>query len=282
MCLHLATNLLNCIIRTHTHTQKMPKRNFQLMEGNLDRTSKHPKHPKLSTNGQVPAPKSFVLFEQYLPNYHLNYPSDPQVYHSEIYNEKSPFFNADHTPKFQPADYLPYSGESHHHHQHLEQARYLCYILVNLYLSIGSLDIQGIVGLSRGELLLGNGNHQLRQSERGSVTSDNDSDDIVTMDGDDNEEEEEEEDNDDIDYTDTETQTQTTDLKEFGSMGPTEFNASGKLTLGTPIIINVNYWTNELKNCLHFQFPLSLRKKLVTVYYYLSLVQGQKAIDSCL
>ena len=247
----------------------MPKRNFQLMEGNLDRASKH---PKLSTNGQVPAPKSFVLFEQYLPNYHLNYPSDPQVYHSEIYNEKSPFFSADHRPKFQPADYLPYSGESHH--QHLEQARYLCYILVNLYLSIGSLDIQGIVGLSRGELLLGNGNHQLRQSERGSVTSESE-DDIVTVDDDDNEEEEEE-DNDDIDYTDTETQTQTTDLKEFGSMGPTEFNASGKLTLGTPIIINVNYWTNELKNCLHFQFPLSLRKKLVTVCYYLSLVQGQK------
>ena len=140
---------------------------------------------------------------------------------TEIYNEKSPFFSTDHRPKFQPAGYLPYSTESH-----LDQARYLCYVLVNLFLSIGSLDIQGLVGLSRAELLLEEGNHNSRQS------SDNDNEnDTLTVDVEMDEEEEEEgeegEDNDDdIDYTElSETQTQTDNI------GFTEFNASGKLTL---------------------------------------------------
>ena len=237
----------------------MSKRDFGSMGGTPDRTSKH---PKLSTNNHI----SPTVLEHYLPKYNLNYPSDPEVFLTEIYNEKSPFFSTDHRPKFQPAGYLPYSTESH-----LDQARYLCYVLVNLFLSIGSLDIQGLVGLSRAELLLEEGNHNSRQS------SDNDNEnDTLTVDVEMDEEEEEEgeegEDNDDdIDYTElSETQTQTDNI------GFTEFNASGKLTLKTPVIINVNYWTNELKNCLHFQFPLSLRKKLVTVYYYLSLVQGQR------
>ncbi|KAL3233643.1 hypothetical protein RNJ44_03683 [Nakaseomyces bracarensis] len=198
------------------------------------------------------------VLETRLKYYNLDYDPDVKVHMKNIYDPKSKYFSRSIAPKFPIIDTLPYSIESH-----MDQARYLCHVVYNLYLSITSLDIQGLISINSKDLaaLRDEVDSLVLQTDLfrispSSSESDSHSNDI----GDFDETEDLEEQLDD----------------EYVDIGGPDFNATGKITSKSGNIINVNYWTNELKNCMHFDFPLTLRKSLAKVYYYLSLVQGQK------
>ncbi|SCV99974.1 LAFE_0B06634g1_1 [Lachancea fermentati] len=192
------------------------------------------------------------LLKKRLKHYNLDYVANKQEHLKQIYDPRSKWFSRDVKPKFYVEDCLPYKTETH-----TEQAKYLCHVLVNLYIAICSLDIQGLISISSrdlaglkrdiDDLALNTDLFQLSNEEETSLN------DIGNFD-----EDEDEDDSDDFDLA-----------------GP-NFNATGKITAKSATIINVNHWTNELKNCMHFDIPISLRKVLASVYYSLSLVQGQK------
>lgn len=197
--------------------------------------------------------------KQRLKHYNLDFVDDKSEHLKQLYDPSSKWFSRAVKPPFPIEECLPYKTESHK-----DQARYLCHILVNLYIAIGSLDIQGLINISSkdlaelkteiDDLALSTDLFRLSNEVQESDTADNDITDF-----------DEGEDEDDI-YDENE---------YIDTVGP-DFNATGKITAKSASIINVNHWTNELKNCMHFEFPLTLRKTLATVYYYLSLVQGQK------
>ncbi|CEP63521.1 proteasome activator BLM10 LALA0_S08e04390g [Lachancea lanzarotensis] len=189
--------------------------------------------------------------------YNLDFVEDKTQHLQHIYDPQSRWFCRDVKPEFVVEDCLPYRLETH-----TEQAKYLCYILVNLYVAIKSLDIQGLVSISMkdlgdlkseiDELVMSTDMFQL-SSDRYDENEDGAFNDIHNFD----------EDEDD-------------DFDEMLELDSLSFNATGRITARSATIINVNHWANELKNCLHFEFPVTLRKSLALVFYTLSLVQGQK------
>lgn len=199
------------------------------------------------------------ILKQRLKHYNLDFVDDRTQHLKNIYDPQSKWFSRAVKPPFPVEECLPYKTESH-----TDQARYLCHVLVNLYIAIGSLDIQGLINISSKDLAelkteidnlaLSTDLFRLSNEISDSEIANNDITDF-------DEGEDEDEDYDENEYID--------------SIGP-DFNATGKITAKSASIINVNHWTNEFKNCMHFEFPVSLRKSLATVYYYLSLVQGQK------
>ncbi|CCH60767.1 hypothetical protein TBLA_0D02640 [Henningerozyma blattae CBS 6284] len=199
------------------------------------------------------------LLKERLAHYGLDYVKDPLEHYKNIFDKNSKWYSRAVKPLYMVNDCMPYKTESH-----LDQARYLCHVMVNLYISISSLDIQGLISISSKELseLKNEINDFLTHSDMPLLTQEMEAvnNDIADYD-------EGEEDDDEFDIFE--------DNEYIDSIGP-DFNATGKITSRSATIINVNHWTNELKNCLHFDFPLTLRKSLATVYYYLSLVQGQK------
>lgn len=187
-----------------------------------------------------------------LMHFNLDYASDPEVHDRNIYDPSSRWFSRAVRPSFPIEECLPYKAETHN-----EQADYLCHVLVNLYISINSLDIQGLISISSIDLL------DLKQEVNNLSQVDDVSEvDILN--------------NDIADYDEGEDDEEQFDENEYIDFAGPDFNATGKITSKSATIINVNHWTNELKNCMHFDIPLTLRKLLATVYYYLSLVQGQK------
>lgn len=198
---------------------------------------------------------SDILLQTRLEHYDLDYVDDRAEHTRNIYDANSKWFCRDVEPKFHEEDCLPYKTETHK-----EQAKYLCHVMVNLYIAISSLDIQGLISISSkdltdlkkeiDDLALNTDLFRLTNEEEGNVN------DIGDFDEDEDQDAEEE--------------------NEFIDISGPDFNATGKITAKSATIINVNHWTNELKNCLHFDFPITLRKSLASVYYYLSLVQGQK------
>ncbi|SCU81251.1 LANO_0B02432g1_1 [Lachancea nothofagi CBS 11611] len=190
--------------------------------------------------------------EKRLRHYNLDYVEDKEEHLKQIYDPSSKWFCRDVKPDFVVEDCLPYHVESH-----TEQAKYLCHILVNLYIAICSLDIQGLISISSKDLadLKSEIDDLAMNTDMFRLSSDEDTsyNDIHNFDEDEDEESDE--------------------MIEFD--GPS-FSATGKITAKSATIVNVNHWANELKNCLHFEFPVSLRKTLASTFYSLSLVQGQK------
>lgn len=199
------------------------------------------------------------IFKERLEHYSLDFVDDRTEHLKNIYDPKSKWFGRAVRPPFPVEECLPYKTETHK-----DQARYLCHVLVNLYIAIGSMDIQGLINISSKDLA------ELR-NEIDNLALSTDlfrlSNDLVDSDA---------ANNDIIDFDEGEDEDDIYDENEFIDMVGPDFNATGKITAKSASIINVNHWTNEFKNCMHFEFPLTLRKSLATVYYYLSLVQGQK------
>ncbi|CCK70013.1 uncharacterized protein KNAG_0D02640 [Huiozyma naganishii CBS 8797] len=196
------------------------------------------------------------LFQQRLERYALDIAVDGVP--SELYNTGSSHFTRLDPPKFNPASHLPYRVPDV-----TVQSKYLCHVVVNLYAAISSLDIQGIVALNARDL-----------AEDGSLGAvDINESDIATFD--------EAEENDDEEqqmmmaFAD-----ESGDVAEYiDELTAPDFNVSGKITERSESIVNVNHWTNELRNCLNsgvVPMPLTLRAALTTVYYHLALTQGQK------
>lgn len=190
--------------------------------------------------------------------FNLDLPQDKE----QIYNPKSRFYCKDKIKNvFNTKDHLPYTIENH-----LDQADYIYHVVMNLYISIASLDIQGLISISPNELnnMAQNLGNQLSVNIDVDTTQNIDED---VFDDDDM--------NNEIEaYLDGEGDMSNGD-DYLDTTGP-NFSVMGKITTKSASIINVNHWTNELKNCLNFPLPLTLRKSLVIVYYYLALIQGQK------
>ncbi|KAH3903087.1 related to Proteasome activator BLM10 [Saccharomycodes ludwigii] len=194
------------------------------------------------------------LIKKRLANYSLDFVDDHDLYLKNVYDSNSKWFSRDVKPDFLIEKCLPYPIENYK-----DQAKYLCHILVNLYIAIQSFDIQGLLAISSKDLCefkAGLDALALDTDMFKLSAEDGEMNDINTFDEEDDEFEE-----DENEYIDT--------------SGP-DFNATGKITATSATIINVNHWTNELRNCLHFDFPLTLRKSLAKVYYHLALVRGQK------
>ncbi|CCF56466.1 hypothetical protein KAFR_0B01670 [Kazachstania africana CBS 2517] len=185
-----------------------------------------------------------------LSNYNLDYLDDPTLHLKEIYDPNSKWFSKLKKPKFDVLSQLPYKIESHK-----DQATFLCHIIYNLYIAISSLDIQGLLSISAKDLT----------GLKNQINDLNNDIDLISNNDIANFDEGEDDEDEDLDES-----------NEYLDLSAPDFVPIGKITEESSAIINVNHWTNELKNCLHFNIPLSLRKSLVTVYYHLALVQGQK------
>ncbi|SCU78106.1 LAME_0A03312g1_1 [Lachancea meyersii CBS 8951] len=189
-----------------------------------------------------------------LKHYNLDYLEDREEHFRQIYDVRSRWFCRDVKPDFVVEDCLPYRVETH-----TEQAKYLCHILVNLYVAVSSLDIQGLVSISMKDLgdLKSEIDELVMSTDMFRLSSDENDDgafnDIHNFDEDEDDE-----------------------FDEMVDVDGLSFSATGRITAKSTTIINVNHWANELKNCLHFEFPVRLRKSLALVFYTLSLVQGQK------
>ncbi|KAG0669660.1 hypothetical protein C6P45_003487 [Maudiozyma exigua] len=191
-----------------------------------------------------------MIIEERLKHYNLNYPEDIQTYKKVLYDPESKWFSRNVKPKFRPSDNLPYDTETHQ-----EQAKYLCHVLVNLYIAICSLDIEGSISISNKDL------GELK-SQIDDLALKTDMFKIAREDT-------------PIGYESVDEDELYNENDYVNSVGP-DVHSTGKITTKSSSIINVNHWTNELQNCLIFDIPLSLRKSLATVYYYLTLVKGQK------
>ncbi|CAI4060947.1 proteasome activator BLM10 SKDI_06G0610 [Saccharomyces kudriavzevii IFO 1802] len=200
---------------------------------------------------------STLLLNERLQHYTLDYVSDRGQHIKNIYDPNSRWFSRSVRPEFPIEEFLPYKTESHE-----DQAKYLCHVLVNLYIAISSLDIQGLISISSKDLadLKKEVDELALKTDLFRLSNNTAENDLLG--------------NDIANYDDAEGLED--ELDEYFDLTGPDFNATGKITAKSATIVNVNHWTNELKNCLHFDFPVALRKSLATVYYYLSLVQGQK------
>ena len=210
-----------------------------------------------STTPAPPTPgldSSEVLADR-LKHYELDFPDSKEEYLKHIYDPSSKWFSRKIKPQFKPEEHLCYQIETHQ-----EQAQYLCHVLVNLYIGIRSLDIESSILISNKDLMDLKGEIEtlvlktdmFRLSDTGTTG----------MSGSSMGEEEFSEDAlyNENDYINT-----------VGN----DTGIPGKITARSATIVNVNHWSNELKNCLEFDIPISLRKMLAITYYYLSLVMGQ-------
>lgn len=163
-------------------------------------------------------------------------------------------FTRDFNYKYEVNDSMPFQTETNS-----QQSKYLCHVLINLYVSISSKDIQGISPISakdissfKSDIEMIFGTDMLHLS-----TADDESDEVSSQTinvGGDKDEEDDDEEND-------------------SSAG---FGNGGKINVKSSTIVNVTYWTTELTKCLHFEIPVSLRKNLCVIYYHLALVKGQR------
>lgn len=200
--------------------------------------------------------KTDQIINARLRHYNLDFPDNIEEYNRVLYDSNSKWFSRDEKPEFKSSEHLCYSIESHQ-----EQAKYLCHVLVNLYIAISSLDIEGSISISNKDLgeLKSEIDDLALKTDLFKLSSDSRDHGTNTLGYESFDEEELYNENDYISTT-----------------GPDVY-ATGKITTKSSSIINVNHWTNELKNCMHFDIPLTLRKSLAKVYYYLSLVKGQRS-----
>ncbi|SCU78642.1 LADA_0A06656g1_1 [Lachancea dasiensis] len=229
---------------------KFPHSAFQI--GN-ESPVRRPKSATPLHSSKIQQQEAFTeLINKRLHHYNLDYVESKEEHLKHIYDPLSRWFCRDVKPAFVVEDCLPYRIESHK-----EQAKYLCHVLVNLYISVSSLDIQGLISISSKDLadLEVEIDSLALNTDMFKLSSDEDSsfNDIQNFDEDEDDE-----------------------FDEFVELDGLSFNATGKITARSARVINVNHWANELKNCLHFEIPISLRKILASIFYCLSLLQGQK------
>ncbi|CAB4252445.1 similar to Saccharomyces cerevisiae YFL007W BLM10 Proteasome activator subunit [Maudiozyma barnettii] len=215
--------------------------------------SRSPLRARSATPTRWKSPSEFktdMILNDRMKHYDLDYPEDETTYKKALFDPESRWFSRNVKPKFRPSENLPYKIETHQ-----EQAKYLCHVLVNLYIAISSLDVEGSISISNKDL----GELKSQIDDLALKT------DIFR-----------------IAREDTPAGYESFDDEELynendyiNAMGP-DAHSRGKITTKSSSIINVNHWTNELQNCLIFDIPLTLRKSLATVYYYLVLVKGQK------
>lgn len=193
-----------------------------------------------------------------LAHYNLDFVEDTEEHRANIHDPTSKWFGRRVKPGVELEDLLPYEIESH-----LDQAKYLYHIVTNLYVAIKSMDVQGLISITSQDLLaLKNEVYDLAlNSDMFRLVQDvtDDPHDVAKFDEDDEDD-----------------SMELLEENEFLDAANPDFGVSGKLTARSTAVINVNHWTNELKNCMHFEFPLTLRKALAVVYYNLCLVRGQK------
>lgn len=184
------------------------------------------------------------LMKDRLKFYNLDF--DDDTINEEVFTDPSSrHFTRDFHYKYEINESIPFETETYS-----QQSKYLCHVLINLYVSISSKDIQGTIPISakdiasfKSDIEMIFGTDMLHLG-----TADDESDDLVPQ----NEDGEEENDS---------------------SHG---FGNGGKINVKSSTIVSVIYWTTELTKCLHFEIPVSLRKNLCKIYYYLALVKGQK------
>lgn len=223
-----------------------------------------PRKQQLLFNGMDSAP----LMKQRLKHYNLDFVEDAAEHTKNVFDPKSQWFCRDVVPDYKPEDYFPHQTETH-----LDQARYLCHILVNLYIAISSKDIQGLLNISSKELA------QFK-SDIDNLTMNTDMFRLADVESSDMEDNASAFDDSQAEYDTVPDEDAAAD-EEGEELHDEEFDEpefvhSGKITVKSSSIVNVNHWTNELRNCIHFDIPITLRKSLAVVYYYLALVRGQK------
>lgn len=209
--------------------------------------------PTTPTYGSAYQKEAEYNLETRLKFYNLDFPDDEEEYEKVIYDPNSRWFSRKIKPKFEPRLYIPYKIETHK-----EQAKYITQVLTNLYVAISSMDIEGLIPITSKDLA------DLK-SEVDDLALKTD---LFTLSN---------------RYTPLEIygkirqfdEDELSDEYHFSVSQSSDVNIFGKITAKSSAIVNVNHWTNELRNCLNFDFPISLRKSLATVFYYLSLTQGQ-------
>ena len=187
--------------------------------------------------------------------YELDFPDSREEYLKHIYDPASKWFSRKTKPQFKPEEHLCYQIETHQ-----EQAQYLCHVLVNLYIGIRSLDIESSILISNKDLmdLKGEIENLVLKTDMFKLSDSSTTGMSVSAMG-------EEEFSEDALYNEN----------DYINTVGNDTGIPGKITARSATIVNVNHWSNELKNCLEFDIPLSLRKVLASTYYYLSLVMGQ-------
>ena len=209
--------------------------------------------PNTPTYGSIYQNEAEYNLETRLKFYCLDFPDNEEDYEKAIYNPKSKWFSRKIKPKFELRHHIPYKIETHK-----EQAKYIAQVLTNLYIAICSMDMEGLIPITSKDLA------DLK-SEVDDLTLKTDLFRLSNR------------------YTPLEknenmrqfSEDELYDENNFSVLQSADINISGKITAKSSAIINVNHWTNELRNCLDFNFPISLRKSLVIVFYYLALSQGQ-------
>lgn len=209
--------------------------------------------PNTPTYGSVYQNEAEYNLETRTKFYNLDFPDDKEEYERVIYDPKSRWFSRKVKPKFEPRLYIPYMIETHK-----DQAKYITQILTNLYIAISSMDIEGLIPITSKDLA------DLK-SEVDDLALKTD---LFTLSS---------------RYTPLEINGKIRQFNEdelydencFSTSQSANVDIFGKITVKSSAIVNINHWTNELRNCLDFNFPVSLRKSLATVFYYLALTQGQ-------
>ena len=194
-----------------------------------------------------------ALMNERLKFFNLDFDDDTP---EEVFRDpNSRYFTRDFSYKYNVDDCIPFETEGYS-----QQSKYLCHVLVNLYISISSKDIQGIVPISAKdissfksdiEMVFGTDMLQLNASDYGD-------DESVVSQGEFNIDEDDEHDD---------------EAEKDAAHG---VGVGGKINVKSSTIVNVVYWTTELSKCLHFEMPVSLRKSLCLVYYNLAISRGQK------
>lgn len=211
---------------------------------------------ELFPSGSSPRPRSVTprlfnlmdsedILKARLKHYNLDFVDDKDEHEKNIYDPNSKWYSREKIPKFAIEKHLPYATESHK-----DQAKYLCHILVNLYIAISSKDIEGLIAISSKDLAE-------FKTEIDNLALNTD---LFRLSNNLNE---------------TDDGTLSDDLFNTENISDVNPYASGKIKATSATIINVNHWTNELRNCFNFEFPVVLRKLLAKTYYYLSLIKGQ-------
>ncbi|XBW38274.1 hypothetical protein QEN19_003863 [Hanseniaspora menglaensis] len=210
---------------------------------NLSRKTSSPNLTSSSSN-IFNAVNAEDLMNQRLKFYNLDF--DPSADEDTFTNPESRHFTRDFRYKYDVNDCIPFASNTFS-----QQSKYLCHVLVNLYVSIASKDLQGIIPISARDISSFKNDIEMVFGT-----------DILHLEAADEENE------DFFSQADNPNDDDPDSAHGFGS--------GGKINVKSSAIVNVSYWATELNKCLHFEIPVSLRKSLCQVFYKLALTKGQK------
>ncbi|ODV85578.1 hypothetical protein CANARDRAFT_28348 [[Candida] arabinofermentans NRRL YB-2248] len=196
-----------------------------------------------------------------LKHYHLDVPDDDEETIKLLRDKNSPYYATDTKRHSKQKKFLPYKTESIS-----DQYKYLSHIVAHLYIAIKSLDLKGNLSISVADLekakrsLL---NESMHINEGFQVQDDECFETLGKSDSEGEDEDDEDEDG------------------EYEEDGDDEYmftsTPATKVETKSASIINMKYWTMELKNLLdmRLKIPVYLTKALVSAYYAVILSRGQ-------